>query len=95
MSQFTTHVLSIVRHPSPFTLSSIGVPTGPDVDPSRSFGHFDAVLRDRLAVDERDYVVHAAVVFGNREARFEPAARVNGELPSDSVDAEYFFPRKW
>ena len=30
LSQFTTHVLSIVRQPRPFTLSSIGVPMGPD-----------------------------------------------------------------
>ena len=82
LSQFTTHVLSIVRQPSPFTLSSIGVPTGPDVGVHlEALRDLDAVLRDRLAVDERDDFVHAAVVFGNREARVEPSARVDGELP--------------
>jgi hypothetical protein len=30
LSQLTTHVLSIVRQPSPVTFNSMGVPTGPD-----------------------------------------------------------------
>jgi len=30
LSQFTTHVLSIVRHPRPVIFNSIGVPGGPE-----------------------------------------------------------------
>ena len=37
-------------------------------------------LRDRLAVDERDDFVHAAVVVGHDEARVQPAARIDGKL---------------
>ena len=81
LSQLTTQVLSIVRQPRPVTFSSIGVPTGPDVGVScERLRDVDAVLRDRLAVDERDHFVHTAVVFGNREARVEPAIRVDRKL---------------
>ena len=67
LSQFTTHVLSSVRHPSPLTRISIGVPTGPSVGcisnvwlhrPRPGQGH--AVFRE-------EHFVNAAIVFGNLE----------------------------
>ena len=80
LSQLTTQVLSIVRQPSPVTLNSIGVPTGPDAGSvSKRLRDVDAVLRDRLAVDERDHFVHAAVVFGNGERASSRPRRIDDE----------------
>jgi hypothetical protein len=82
LSQFTTQVLSIVRHPRPVTFNSRGVPTGPDAGVKRErLGDVDGALRDRLAVDPRDDFVHAAVIFRDREASAQAPGRVDGELP--------------
>ena len=93
LSQFTTHVLSIVRQPSPLTVSSIGVPTGPDAGViSKLCVTSMPFCATGSAVDERDDIVDAAVVFGDGEARVETAVRVDRESPERGRGLGVFLP---
>ena len=80
LSQFTTHVLSSVRHPSPLTRISIGVPTGPSVGCIERLAHIDPALGKGHAVFREEHFVNAAIVFGNPEGDRCPTIRAHLHL---------------
>ena len=73
----------------------MGVPIGPESGSHfEALRHFNAVLRDRLVVDESRHFVYSAEIFRNGETRIETAGGIDIESPSDVVVSVYFFPLK-
>jgi hypothetical protein len=95
LSQLTTHVLSMVRQPSPFTFSSIGVPSGPETGLSSklcvtSMPFCATGFPSISAITSCTPPKSSGIV--NRPSSVPLASTVN--FPSETVVSVYFFPRK-